>query len=243
MSSYKDYESKLAPPWLRGPNGKKFLEESGAEKDIQLDRARQGVLSSLPDQGPSDAVPLIGADRVLPQGVDLAGSIVEAEAAYRSRLRTAWTSIEGWSFCGSFPGLLRALARAGFPTGLASGAIVVQRTRRWCYLTGNSATGTVTFGTQTDWSFDLSAARFWNQFGVVFGADVAGLADGTKLAQRLNDTVRLWKPAKARFMGTHVLLSGPWWDYPFGVQWDDVGRNWADGVTTGTTRFVQPLAG
>jgi hypothetical protein len=234
MSIYRDAESKAAPPWLRGPNGKKFLEETGAEKDVQLDRARQSVLANFPDQGPADALPLIGADRVLPQGAG------EATADYQERLRTAWDGVEGWAFAGSHGGLLRALARGGFPTGLASGAIIIQRTKRYSYLVGTSATGTVTFGTHTGWTFDTTPPKISNQFGILFAADVAGLADGTPLAEQLNDIVRTWKPAKARFMGTRIFLAGPWWDFPFGVAWDDGGRNWGDGVSTGTVRLVQP---
>ena len=63
MSLYRDYESKLAPPWLRGPNGKAVLEETGGEKDIQVDRARQTVLADFPDQGPVDAVHLYGREQ------------------------------------------------------------------------------------------------------------------------------------------------------------------------------------
>lgn len=236
MSIYKDAESKKAPPWLRGANGKKILEETGAEKDVQVDRARQSVLADFPDQGPADAVPFIGSDRALPQGVNLAGAITETTTPdYRERLRTAWDSIEGWSFAGSFPAVLRALARGGFPTGLASGAILIQRTKRYAYLTGNSASGTVTFGTHVGWSWDEKPARYWNQFGILFPADVSGLTDGSDLAARLNGIVRTWKPGKARFMGTTIILSGAIWGWPLAATWGGGGRTWG-----GSTRFVSP---
>lgn len=230
MSVYRDYESKLAPPWLRGPNGKIFLEETGGEKDVQIDRARQAVLANFPDQGPADALDQIGTDRLLPRAVG------EADVDYRERLRTAWDGVDGWAYAGSHGSLLRALARAGFPTGLAAGAVIIQRTKRYSYLNA----GVVTFGTHPGWTFDATPATMWNQFGVVFGADVAGLTSGSALAQQLNSIVRAWKPAKARFMGTRVFLVGPWWDWPFGVAWNDLGRNWGDGVSTGTVRLVAP---
>lgn len=230
MSLYRDRESKMAPPWLRGPGARPVLEELGGEKDVQVDRARQSVLANFPDQGPADALPKIGADRMLPQGT------TESTADWRERMRTVWDDVNSWPGAGAHGPLLFALARAGFPTGLSSGAVIIQRTKRYSYLNA----GVVTFGTHPGWGWDATPPAIWNQFGILFGADVAGLSTGSVLAQQLNALVNLWKPAKARFMGTQVLLVGPWWDWPIGVAWDDVGRNWGDGVTTGTTRFVAP---
>lgn len=225
MSIYRDYESKLAPPWLRGPGAKPVLEELGGEKDVQVDRARQSVLASFPDQGPVDALPYTGADRLLPQGVG------ESTSAYRERLRTAWDAADGWSFAGSHGSMLFALARAGFPTGLAAGAVIVQRTKRYSYL----AAGVVTFGTGAGWTFDGTGPEIWNQFGIVFGADVSGLTDGSTSAQQLNALVKTWKPSKARFMGTWIVLSGSIWGWPIGAAWGAGGRTWG-----GSSRFVAP---
>lgn len=225
MSKYSDYESKLAPPWLRGPGAKPVLEEFGGEKDVQVDRARQSVLANFPDQGPVDALAYVGADRLLPQGVG------ESTATYRERLRTAWDAADGWSFAGSHGSLLFALARAGFPTGLAAGAVIVQRTKRYSYLNA----GVVTFGTHSGWTFDGTSPAIWNQFGIIFGADVSGLADGSASAQQLNALVKTWKPSKARFMGTWIVVSGSIWGWPIGVKWGDALRTWG-----GSSRFVSP---
>lgn len=226
MSLYRDLESKLAPPWLRGPNGSTVLQELGGELDVQVDRARQGVLSNFPDQGPADALDLVGADRMLPRATG------EADVAYRERLRTAWDGVDGWAFAGSHGSLLRALARAGFTTGLAAGAVIIQRTKRYSYLVA----GVPTLAVHTGWTFDALPTRYWNEFGIIFGADVAGLSDGTALAAQLNAIVRLWKPAKARFMGTWIVVSGSIWGWPLGVTWGSGGRNWG-----GVSRFVAPV--
>lgn len=226
MSSFRDYGSKLAPPWLRGPNSKIFLEETEGEKDIQQDRARQSVLANFPDQGPADAVPLVGADRQLPQGT------AETLANYRIRLRTTWDDITSWPGAGSHGSLLFALSRAGFPTGLAAGAVIIQRTKRYSYLNA----GVVTFGTHTGWTFDGSPTSMWNQFGIVFGADVSGLTDGQPLADQLNALVKVWKPAKARYMGAWVVVSGSIWGWPLGVTWGAGGRLWG-----GVSRFITPV--
>jgi hypothetical protein len=226
MSLYRDYESKLlqGDAW-RAPGTLKVTEELGGEKDVQVDRGRQEVLANFPDQGPVDALPYIGADRMLPQAVG------ESTAAYRERLRTAWDGADGWSRAGSHGSVLFALARAGFPTGLAAGAVIIQRTLRYSYLNA----GVVTLGTHTAWTFDWRPPRFWNQFGIVFGADVAGLSTGSVLGKQLNALVRAWKPAKARFMGTWIITSGFLWGWPLGVTWGAGGRTWG-----GTSRFVSP---
>ena len=512
--SYRSYESKRAPVSLRNANGTKVLEELGGEKDVQIDVARQVTLANFPDKGPSDALPLVGGDRLLPRAVDGFG-FIEAEIAYRERLRTAWDALGGWAYAGSHGAVLRALARGGFPNSLAAGSanglinytvvakttgninfvvsggvgparvftvspnpgaalvvdtvtlaagnlvlfasqtdgtqngilrvqqtdafntiftrytgadsnaeisraqlvtvsggavgrgvwvqtatawdidvlplsyarqtfpagwvnftvratttgaipacdgggpngpghtitghvngalppqdgvtlalndrvlvpvidepandldpqdfgiytvtnlgspstkwvltratdydtasptevrvgaiimategianggvpyvlssfsgvmeggvnvyalatqaaingpIIFQRTRRFSYLLN----GDVLFGTHPGWTFDGSPPSMWNQFGLVFPYDVPGLVEGSASADLLNRLVSIWKPGKARFMGTTIMLAGPWWDFPLTAAWGVGGRIWGDGVTTGTTRFIPP---
>jgi hypothetical protein len=228
--SYQDYQSKLGPPWLRRDVMRTFEEQLGAEKDDQLDAARQAVLASIPGQGPVDALVHQGADRLLPRAAG------ETDDDYGERLRTVWDSPEGWSFAASYGGLLRALARAGFPTGV-DGANVVQRVRRYAYLDGDSATGTVTFGTHATMTFDASPPWLWHQFAIVFGADVADLEEGSELADLLNETVRIWKPAKAWYVGAWVLVGGKAWGWPPGIAWGD-GTAWGDGA--GVNRYIPP---
>ncbi len=225
--SYADYQSKLAPGFLRNTNGRIWEETLGAEKDVQLDVNRQAVIADLPGTGPVDGLDLIGADRVLPRATG------ESDVAYAERLRTSWDAADGNAFRGSHGGMLKALARAGFPTGLASGAVIIQRTKRYSYI----SSGTVTFGVHGGWSFNDQGPQFWNQFGIIFGGDVAGLDVGTASALRLDAIVKAWKPAKARFMGTRVIVSGTVWGWPLGVEWGDVGRDWDAAVT----RFIPPL--
>lgn len=223
--SYLDYQARLAPGWLQAPNGKMWQSALGAEKDLQLDINRQAVLCDIPGSAPADAIDIVGSDRVLPRAVG------ESVGDYAERLRTCWDGVDGWSFAGSHGGLLKALARAGFPTGLAAGAVLIQRTKRFSYL----ASGVVTFGTHSGWRFNSQGPEFWNQFGLVFGADVSGLDVGTDKALLINTLVTLWKPGKARFMGTRVMVSGSHWGWPIGVTWGAGGRTWG-----GTSRFIPP---
>ncbi len=228
---YEDWQAKLPPTAHRAPNSEIVERALGAEKDEQQDRVRQATLVSLPDLAPTDALDFIGAERLLPRESG------ESDVNYAERLRAAWESTSGWSYAGSHGSLLRALKRAGFPSGTPSGAHVIQRTRRYTYLDGG---GNVVYGTHPGWTFDISPPSTWNQFGIVFGADVSGLTSGSSMADRLNALVRQWKPAKARFMGTWIIVSGPTWDWPIGIQWNGPGLAWGDGVTTGVTRIIPP---
>lgn len=225
---YRNYQSNLVRTgdW-QAPNIKLLEADLGSEKDIQFERARQAVLSNNPAVCPDDALAYIGQERQLPQGS------AETTANYRERLRTAWDRNDGWAFAGSHGGLLFALARAGFPTGDPAGAHIMQRINLYSWL----AAGVVTFGTHPIWTFDATSPAVWNQFGIVFGADVSGLTTGSQKAAILNQLVALWKPAKARFMGTWVIASGVAWGWPVGLKWGAVGLKW--GAATGN-RFIPP---
>lgn len=223
---YRDYQSRLVRTgdW-QGPRINLLEQDLGGEKDIQFERARQAVRSNNPAKAPGDALDVIGEERGLPRASG------ETDANYAERLRTCWDRADGWSFAGSHGALLQALARAGFPAGDPNGAHVVQRVELYSWL----AAGVTTFGSHPPWMFDGSDDGVWGQFGIVFGADVSGLTAGSVSAGVLNRLVATWKPAKARFMGTWIVLSGATWGWPVGARWGDVGRTWG-----GTTRYVPP---
>jgi hypothetical protein len=225
---YRRYQSTLVRTgaW-QGPRIKLLEADLGSEKDIQFERARQAVLSNNLDICPDDALDYIGQERRLPRATG------ESNAAYRERLRTCWDAADGWSFAGSHGAVLKALARAGFPQGDPNGAHIMQRYSLYSWL----AAGVVTFGTHPPWTFDSSPVGLATQFGIIFGADVAGLTVGSPAAASLNAIVAAWKPAKARFMGTWIIVSGPTWGWPVGTTWGAVGRTWGGGVT----RFIPPV--
>lgn len=226
---YEQYQRNLGPPSLQLANGRVIEGNFGAEKDVAFERARQGLLASFPGVGPSDALDLIGDERQLPRAVG------ENNANFAARLQVCWDDAHGWLPAGSHKSLLYALDRAGFPMGDPAGAHIIQRHKRYSWLTG--AGGAPVYGTHPIWTFDGANPRMWAQFGILFGADVVGLSTGTALANKLNAIVRLWKPSKARFMGTWIIVSSPTWGWPIGVTWGQVARNWGGGVT----RFVAPI--
>lgn len=231
---YADYQKFISPPWLQRDPAGKFQAATGTEADTLADHVRQAAVSGFPDttgatvNTPPDALPFIGADRVLPRRVDAA----ETDAAYAERLRVAWDT---WQFAGSHGGLLMALARAGFPTGTASGANIVQRTKRYTYLTGWPGAPVVNYATHSGFSLGV-APNLWNRFGIVFGADFTiggiSLATGTAVATILGNLVRTWKPAKAYYVGAWVIVSGPIWGWPPTAVWG-VGT-WGGG----SSRFI-----
>jgi hypothetical protein len=221
---YRTYQSNLIQTgdW-QGANIKLLESDLGTEKDIEYERARQGMLSNNPITCPPDALPYIGQERGLPQAVG------ETTANYRLRLKAAWDRADGWLFAGSHGSLLFALQRAGFPQGDPAGAHIMQHIKLYSWLVGS----TVTFGTHVDWGFGAPLPSQWQQFGIIFGADVAGLSAGTALANVLNTLVAAWKPAKAQYMGCWVVVSGSIWGWPIGVTWGAGGRTWG-----GTSRFI-----
>jgi len=230
-SLYAIYQSRRAPGCLQRANGTVLETAYGAEKDVSMDRARQGVMASLPGYGPPDALPYIGAERKLRRAVG------ETDDAYAERLRTCFDDPAGPSFCGSDGSILFELARAGFPMGTASGVNIVKRAKTYSYLDA----GVVTYGTHAPMSFDGSSPALWNQFMVVIGADFTPpigftFEDGDPSADLFNSIIYGWKPSKWVYKGCAVILSAPVWGWPPTRMWDPSGIKWGGG----SVRFVSP---
>jgi hypothetical protein len=103
--TYREWQRRLAPPWLQEGAGGRFLEGLGEVKDGLAEHVRQAVLARMIQRAPEDALALIGEERFLPR---FPGEFVEA---YRTRLLAAW---EFWRRAGTLPGLVYWLRVMGY---------------------------------------------------------------------------------------------------------------------------------
>jgi hypothetical protein len=103
--TYREWQRRLAPPWLQEGAGRRFLEGLGEAKDGLAEHVRQAVLARMIQRAPEDALALIGEERSLPR---FPGEFTEA---YRARLLAAW---EFWRQVGTLPGLALWLRAAGY---------------------------------------------------------------------------------------------------------------------------------
>ncbi len=90
----------IAPPWLSDPRqaGGKFLYTIGLATDALIDKCQQAIFARMPEKAQPDALALIGADRLVPQGPG------ETQAQYAGRVRGAFTL---WGRAGINAGVLR----------------------------------------------------------------------------------------------------------------------------------------
>lgn len=227
--SYADYMPSVAPPWMRRDVGEKYWRAVGEMMDAERERYREATLASFPADAPADALASIGRDVGLPRAAG------ESDAAYRVRLRLAWDAWGGDNTpvtgkgggAGSHLGLLNALKALGLPTG-ASGMTIVQQNGRYSQLdgSGNLVLGSLMncihridltgiINIQPGWTFD-GRDEFYSAFGIVFPADVAALTANSLLAAGLHEAVRKWRPGKALFIGTWVIVAGRCLGWPLG---------------------------
>lgn len=151
--SYQDYQVKIAPSWLQRNYGLALLSSLGAIKDSFVDQLRQAVKARMPDYAPPDALAHIGNDRGLPQGV------TETNAAYATRLRTAWDT--QWNFAGSGYSILTALTLAGY-----GNAILVQQNGLYFTLSGGVLSIGTLGGAPPNWFF-TATNNLWSKFAVI----------------------------------------------------------------------------
>lgn len=86
--SYREYLTKLVPPWLQRAVGELFLGAHGDELDVLATKAKDATKAGFVADAPSDALRYHGRERVLPR---FAG---EADASHRARLVAAWDTYE-----------------------------------------------------------------------------------------------------------------------------------------------------
>ena len=114
-SSQRDSVKQISPPWLATGFGEKFLYTFGLLDDVLLEKMNQAMRAHMPKYCQVDALPFLGADRVLAQGP------FETTASFRIRLQT---SFDAWQRAGGRRAVLQqALGFLNGTQGTTSGTV------------------------------------------------------------------------------------------------------------------------
>lgn len=216
--NYVTWFTSLLPGPLAGPWGRRWAAVVGAVGgDELLSDAKVAVKVRFPDLAPEDALPKVGADRVLPR---LPG---ETLAAWRARLSGAW---EVWSWAGTRHGLevvagqlgfehYRLKTTADFAPGLPPGHRADLWARWWLFVYAHP-------WTRTTWGSGTWGSGTWGSSASA--EDVARVKGALRTVSNARDlgAVRLF------FDGT---TSGGWglgtWG---GGKWGDAGTSFIDWI-------------
>lgn len=96
----RDAVKALSPSWLQDGVGEKYLYNFGLGADAVLEKLNQGMRLHIPGFGDPSALPLIGNDRLIPQGPN------EPAASYAKRLQGAYAA---WQLAGTATSILRQI--------------------------------------------------------------------------------------------------------------------------------------
>ena len=194
----------VAPPWLKGPNGQRWLRGIGQSLDANVDRCRQAIKASFPALAPSDALPVLGDEISMPRGM------VETEDAYRARLAAAWTI---WPFAGTAFGLLMSMYYAGYQHAV----VQTQGGKQYQLapeLTGDPAHDLVVSQMATPVHLGGTPAELWSDFAVFIAKPwpswwgAGAPADGSNDQKSLAALIKTWKAAHTRCVQLKVI-DGP----------------------------------
>jgi hypothetical protein len=96
----RDNIKVLSPPWLQTGTAEKIMYCIGLAQDVVLEKFIQGVYDRFPTLCDPSALPIIGRDRLIPQGPN------ESTAAYRVRLQQAFDT---WLIAGNAKSIMVSL--------------------------------------------------------------------------------------------------------------------------------------
>ena len=96
----RDLAAAIAPTWLQGEVGEKYLYAQSVVVDATADRVLAGVHSYMPEKCDPSCLPYIGRDRSVIRGIN------ETDASYAHRCKTA---IYDWHFAGLGEGIMSSL--------------------------------------------------------------------------------------------------------------------------------------
>ncbi len=225
---YSKWIQLLMPGPQQGPWSARFMKVIGEVIDEIVDELTQAARIGMPGAmngtpASDEALALIGLERQLEAGT------LETDASYAARLYSAWDT---WKEAGSHAALLKQLYIAGFDI---TNLYVIQKSGKRSQLTPPS---TITYTQGPVWTLDGKPAEAYAAFGLLFvtpqplltWSEGVGYSDA---AAHLHRIARRWRPAKAEFWGTEILISGAAWGWPTTRTWGSF--NWG-----GTTTFLPP---
>jgi hypothetical protein len=96
----------LAPPWLRGAWGTKFLTVSGEQADRTATAAKDAVKAGFVESTPSDGLGYAGRGRNIERYTQ------DTDDTYRARLLDAWAV---WELAGTGASIVAKLVAQGYP--------------------------------------------------------------------------------------------------------------------------------
>jgi hypothetical protein len=192
----RDAMKTSSPPWLQTGTAEKFMYTMGLSQDVLLEKLNQAMQAHMPGKGTATALPYVGADRLIPQG------ILEPATSYAARLQQAF---ESWAQAGSNRGVMTQIL--GYLTPFAPQTRCVSDPRNapsspmnawYTYLAGTS------FAKGAVWPNYALVPQNWNW-------------DGQQLPWRF--FVILFSVAPQNF----TAGEGTWGD---GAVWGDTSASW-----------------
>lgn len=258
-TNFRDSIRVIAPPWLSGFWGQRFLYMLGLQIDVISEALRMGVIQRMPLSCEEEALPFIGGDRQMPRGPS------EPTDGYRERLRLAFPT---WKLAGNAPTLLRQLAAYYAPdppqiryvcTGVDDQDNLV--TDWW---TSAAHTGELSYHRSSpgnwDWDGQTDQIRFWVIFylppltpwyvgdgHVVGGGQSVGFTESNTFITDIRAIIGKWKAAGSH-AGTYpnlqagIILTESTMLAPIQVGTFTVGDGSLIGMTTEVEAFNPLLA-
>jgi hypothetical protein len=213
--SIRDSLLALAPPWLSDPRdaGGKLLYTAGLLGDALIDKTEQALKARMPGLADPSALPLIGADRLMPRGPD------ETDAQYATRLRKAFPL---WQEAGIDAGVLRQVL--GYLEAFKPRARIVSDSAHWCSFRPDiepSLPASYQFGSDP-WDWDsqgdphpVGPAAWWRWWMILYSTATSG----------------------ASWAGD----GGTWG--AAGTAWGDTDRSWGLSVPSTTISAIRGIIG
>lgn len=170
VTQQRDVIVTLAPPWLQGDVGGRYLYNLGLASDGILEKGTQAILARFPGKGDPSQLPILGNDRVMTQGPG------ETNAAFASRLQRAFDT---WQHAGEARAVLELVASytagqqppAGTTPTPVAAIVGGYKAKKWDWLmsTDSPEDAPEHYQGSQVWAWDgLEASRWWRSWLILY---------------------------------------------------------------------------